>query len=74
MQLTYLINILQDYYNIVPHRFETDPVNLMKNRSLVEKKLRKFQYILAWLILSEKTCKLSLGTTTFKSFVSHTSL
>ena len=73
MQLIYLINILPDYYNIVRDRFETDPVNLMKNRPLVEKKLRKFQYILAWLILSEKTCKLSLGTT-FKSFVSHTGL
>ena len=74
MQLIYLINILPDYYNIVRDRFETDPVNLMKNRPLVEKKLRKFQYILAWLILSEKTCKLSLETTTFKSFVSHTGL
>ena len=53
MQLIYLIDIFEDNYNIVRDRFETDSVNVMKNRPLVAKKQRKFQYILAWLSLSE---------------------
>ena len=47
MQLFYIIDIFQDNYNIVCDRFETDSVNVIKNRSLVAKKERKFQYILA---------------------------
>ena len=50
MKLIYLIDIFEDNYNIVRDRFETDSVNLMKNRMLA-KKQRKFQYILAWLSL-----------------------
>ena len=53
MQLIYLVYIFQDNYNIVRDRFETDSVNVMKNRPLVAKKQRKFQYILVWLSLSE---------------------
>ena len=53
MQLIYLIDIFQDDYNIVRDHFETDSVNVMKNRSFVAKKQREFQYILAWLSLSE---------------------
>ena len=53
MQLIYLIDIFQDDYNIERDYFETDSVNVMKNRSLVAKKQREFQYILAWLTLSE---------------------
>ena len=53
MQLIYLNNIFEDNYNIVGDRSETDSVNVMKNRPLVEKKQRKFQYILPWLSLSE---------------------
>ena len=53
MQLIYPIAILEDNYNIVGDRFETDSVNMMKNRPLVAKKQRKSQYILAWLSLSE---------------------
>ena len=53
MQLIYLIEIFEDNYNIVRDCFETDSVNVMKNRPLVAKKQRKFQYILAWLSLSE---------------------
>ena len=53
MQLIYLIDIFEDSYNIVHDRFETDSINVMKNRPLVAKKQRKFQYILAWLSLSE---------------------
>ena len=53
MQLTYLIDIFQDNYNIARDRFETDSVIVMKNRSLVAKKQRKFQYILTWLSLLE---------------------
>ena len=49
MQLIYLNDIFQDNYNIVCDHFETDSVNVMENRSLVAKKQRKFQYILAWL-------------------------
>ena len=53
MQFIYLTDIFEDNYNIVRDRFETDSVNVMKNRPLVAKKQRKFQYILAWLILFE---------------------
>ena len=53
MQLTYLIDIFQDNYNIVRDRFEADSINVMKNRPLVAKKQRIFQYILAWPSLSE---------------------
>ena len=53
MQLICFIDIFQDNYNIVRDPFEIDSVNVMKNRLLVAKKQRKFQYILAWLSLSE---------------------
>ena len=53
MQLTYLIDIFIDKYNIVHDRFKTNSVNVMKTRPLVAKKQRKFQYILAWPSLSE---------------------
>ena len=53
MQLIYLIDIFQDNYNIVHHRFEKNSVNVMKNRPFVAKKQIKFQYVLAWLSLSE---------------------
>ena len=53
MQLIYPTDIFEDNYNIVRDRFETDSVNVMKNRPLVAKKQRKSQYILAWLSLSE---------------------
>ena len=42
MQLIYLIDIFQDNYNIARDHFETDSVNVMKNRLLVAKKQRKF--------------------------------
>ena len=38
MQLIYLIDIFEDSYNIVHDRFETDSINVMKNRPLVAKK------------------------------------
>ena len=53
MQLIYPVDIFEDNYNIVRDRFETDSVNMMKNRPLVAKKQRKSQDILAWLSLSE---------------------
>ena len=53
MELIYLIDIFEDNYNNLRDRFETDSTNMMKNRPLVAKKQRKFQYILAWLVLSE---------------------
>ena len=53
MQLIYPVDIFEDTYNIVRDRFETDSVNVMKNRTFVAKKQRKSQYILAWLSLSE---------------------
>ena len=53
MQLIYPIDIFEDNYTIVRDRFETDSVNVMKNRPLVAKKQRKSQDILAWLSLSE---------------------
>ena len=58
MQLIYFIDIFEDNYNMVRDRFETDSGNVMKNRPLVAKKQRKFQYILAWLSLSKnyKNC------------------
>ena len=53
MQFIYLTDIFEDNYNIVRDRFETDSVNVMKNRPLVAKKQSKFQYIIAWLCLSK---------------------
>ena len=53
MQLIYLLDIFEDNYNIVCDRFETDSLNVMKNRSLVAKEQRKFQCILALFSLSE---------------------
>ena len=53
MKLIYLIGIFEDNYHIVRDRFETDSVNVMKNRVLVAKKQRKLQYILVLLSLSE---------------------
>ena len=53
MQLIYFIAIFQDDYNIACDLFGTESLNVMKNRPLVAKKQRKFQYILAWLSLSE---------------------
>ena len=70
MQLIYFIDIFENSYNIVSDRFETDSVNVMKNRLLVPKKQRKFQYVLTRLSLS----KLSQGTTILTLFVSHTGL
>ena len=52
MQLIYLTDIFEDKYKIVYDRFKNDSVNVMKNRPLVAKQQRKFQYILAWLSLS----------------------
>ena len=53
MQLIYPIDIFEDNYNTVRDLFETDSVNVMKNRTLVAKRQGKSQYILAWLNLSE---------------------
>ena len=53
MQLIYLIDIFEDNCNIVCDRFETDSVYLMKNRPIITNKQRKFQYMLAFLSLSE---------------------
>ena len=53
MQLIYFAAIFQDDYNIVCDRFKTDSLNVIKNRPLVAKKQRKFQYILAWISLLE---------------------
>ena len=75
MQLIYLIDVFQNSCNIVRDRFVTDSVNVIKNRLIVAKKQRKFQYILISLAHSiRKPRKLSLGTTILKSFVSHTGL
>ena len=57
MQLIYRIDIFEDNYNIVRDRFETDSVNMMKNRSLVAEKQRKSQYILAASVC-QKTMKI----------------
>ena len=53
MQLIYIINISEDNYNILRGGFETDSINIIKDRPLVAKKYRKFKYILAWPSLSE---------------------
>ena len=45
MQLIYLIYIFQDDYDIARDWFETGSVCVMKNRLLIAKKQRKFQYI-----------------------------
>ena len=53
MQLIYLIDIFEDNHNIVRDLFEIDSVSVMRNRPLVAKKQRKFQYVVLWLSLSE---------------------
>ena len=53
MPLIYLTDILEDNYNIARDCFGTDSVNVMKYRPLVAKEQKKFQYIWAWLRLSE---------------------
>ena len=58
MQLIYLTDIFEDNYNIVRDRFETDLVSVMKNRSFVARKQRKFQYILAGSVY-QKTMKIA---------------
>ena len=73
MQLIYLADTFEDNCNILRDRFETESVNVMEYMSLVAKKQKKFQYIsLAQSI--RQPWELSLGTTTLKSFVSHTGL
>ena len=42
MQLIYLIDIYEDNYNVVRDLFETDSVNVMKNRPLVQRKKGNF--------------------------------
>ena len=42
MQLIYLIDIYEDNYNVVRDRFETDLVNVMKNRLLVQRNKGNF--------------------------------
>ena len=54
MHLIYIIGIFEDNYSFARDRFETDLVNVMKNRLLVARKQRKLQYILVWFSLSEK--------------------
>ena len=73
MQIIYLIDIFEDNYNIVHDRFETDSVNVMKNRPLVAKK-KEISIYISLVQSIKQTWKLSLGTTTLKSFVSHTGL
>ena len=75
MQLIYLADIFEDNLNVKKNniecdRFETQSANVMKYMSFVAKKQRKFQYI----SLAQSIRQLSLGTTTLKSFVSHTGL
>ena len=41
MQLVYFIGIFEDNYNIVRDRFETDSVNVVKNRPLVAQKYKE---------------------------------
>ena len=42
MQLIYLIDFFENNYNIVRDRFETDSVNVIKNRPLVAKNKGNF--------------------------------
>ena len=74
MQLVYLNDIFEDNQNIVCDLFETNSVNVMKNRLLVAK---EHQEISMYINLQQTHCqpwKSSLGTTTLKSSVSHTGL
>ena len=54
MQLIYLTDIFQYNYKIVRDRFETDSVNMIKNRPLFWKETKEIPiYISFWLSLSE---------------------
>ena len=73
VQLICLIDIFEDNYNNVHDRFETDSVNAMKIGRLLKRNKGNFSiYYLAQFI--RKPRKLPLGTTTLKSFISHTGL
>ena len=60
MQLIYLIDIFEDNYNIVHDRFEADSKEISIYISLAE--------------CIRKPWKLSPGTTTLKTFISHIGL
>ena len=45
---TFLIDIFEDNHNIERDRFERDSVRVLKNRLLVAKNSRKFQFISTW--------------------------
>ena len=48
MQLVYLTDIFEDNYNIVRDRFETDPVNVMKNRQRNTKEILIYINLALW--------------------------
>ena len=52
MQLIYLIEIIEDNYDIVHDCFETDSINVIKNRWLVQREIS------IYISLSESTKKL----------------
>ena len=72
MQLIYLIDIFQDNYNIACDRFETDSVNVMKKQTTCCKETKKISTYISLAQSIRKQMKLLLGTTTLKSFASHT--
>ena len=75
MILIYLIDILEDNYNILHDRFKTNSVNMMKNRPPVGKKTKEISIYISLVESIRQPWKLSLGTTaTLKLFVSHTGL
>ena len=57
MQLIYLTDIFQDNYKIVRDRFETDPVNVMKNRPLFCKETKEIPIYISFsfYILGDRT-------------------
>ena len=73
-QFTFIIDIFEDNHNIDRDHFQTNSVNVMKNRLVVVKNTRKFQFISTWLSHINKPQKSPLGTNNAQNALSHTGL
>ena len=73
MQLVYIIAIFENNYNLIRNCFKTDSVNVMK--IFLQRNAKGILiFILTRLSHIGKPWKLSLGTTTLKTFVSYIGL
>ena len=76
MQLGYLIDIFEDNFNTVRDRFGNrfSKSKRDEKKAACSKETKEISIYITWLSHIRKPWKLSLGTTTLKTFVSHTGL